>query len=192
MHIIVVTCCIFLFSGFTCPLCRSRCPAGSRSFRTSTASWKARLWTEQEGERKIQTEPLSSLRRMYLSTSGSLRGFLLFFWKNSGGYCVLVFGFLGRCMYISGVPGTGKTATVHEVIRCLQHAANMEEIPSFHFIEINGMKMTDPHQAYVQILQVGVEVFSSCCWLGNVITVHHFSSSTARNELVDLCSVFCL
>lgn len=57
-------------------------------------------------------------------------------------------------MYISGVPGTGKTATVHEVMRCLQHAADADEIPPFHFIEINGMKMTDPHQAYVQILQV--------------------------------------
>ncbi|XP_028259838.1 origin recognition complex subunit 1-like isoform X1 [Parambassis ranga] len=59
----------------------------------------------------------------------------------------------GGCMYISGVPGTGKTATVHEVMRCLQHAADVDEIPAFHFIEINGMKMTDPHQAYVQILQ---------------------------------------
>ncbi|XP_037837186.1 origin recognition complex subunit 1 isoform X2 [Kryptolebias marmoratus] len=59
----------------------------------------------------------------------------------------------GGCMYISGVPGTGKTATVHEVMRCLQHAADTDEIPPFHFIEINGMKMTDPHQAYVQILQ---------------------------------------
>ncbi|XP_061635995.1 origin recognition complex subunit 1 isoform X2 [Phyllopteryx taeniolatus] len=59
----------------------------------------------------------------------------------------------GGCMYISGVPGTGKTATVHEVIRCLQNAANINEIPSFRFIEINGMKMTDPHQAYVQILE---------------------------------------
>uniref|UniRef100_A0A3P8UJ62 Origin recognition complex subunit 1 n=1 Tax=Cynoglossus semilaevis TaxID=244447 RepID=A0A3P8UJ62_CYNSE len=59
----------------------------------------------------------------------------------------------GGCMYISGVPGTGKTATVHEVMRCLQHAAEVDEIPSFTFIEINGMKMTDPHQAYVQILQ---------------------------------------
>ncbi|XP_028300106.1 origin recognition complex subunit 1 isoform X2 [Gouania willdenowi] len=59
----------------------------------------------------------------------------------------------GGCMYISGVPGTGKTATVQEVIRCLQHAAHIDEIPSFVFIEINGMKMTDPHQAYVQILQ---------------------------------------
>ncbi|XP_072539134.1 origin recognition complex subunit 1 [Salminus brasiliensis] len=59
----------------------------------------------------------------------------------------------GGCMYISGVPGTGKTATVHEVIRSLQQAAEQDEIPQFHFLEINGMKMTDPHQAYVQILQ---------------------------------------
>lgn len=57
-------------------------------------------------------------------------------------------------MYVSGVPGTGKTATVHEVMRCLQHAADVDQIPSFSFVEINGMKMTDPHQAYVQILQV--------------------------------------
>lgn len=59
-----------------------------------------------------------------------------------------------RCMYISGVPGTGKTATVHEVMRCLQTAADDEQIPPFSFVEVNGMKMTDPHQAYVQILQV--------------------------------------
>uniref|UniRef100_A0A4W3IC36 Origin recognition complex subunit 1 n=1 Tax=Callorhinchus milii TaxID=7868 RepID=A0A4W3IC36_CALMI len=60
----------------------------------------------------------------------------------------------GGCMYISGVPGTGKTATVHEVMRCLSHAAEQEELPIFQFIEINGMKLTDPHQAYVQILKL--------------------------------------
>ncbi|NWU93023.1 ORC1 protein, partial [Upupa epops] len=60
----------------------------------------------------------------------------------------------GGCMYISGVPGTGKTATVHEVIRCLQQAAENDELPSFQCLEINGMKLTDPHQAYVQILEL--------------------------------------
>ncbi|NXM32378.1 ORC1 protein, partial [Oxyruncus cristatus] len=60
----------------------------------------------------------------------------------------------GGCMYISGVPGTGKTATVHEVIRCLQQAAESDELPSFQLVEINGMKLTDPHQAYVQILEL--------------------------------------
>ncbi|NWQ62081.1 ORC1 protein, partial [Neopipo cinnamomea] len=60
----------------------------------------------------------------------------------------------GGCMYISGVPGTGKTATVHEVIHCLQRAAENDELPSFQLVEINGMKLTDPHQTYVQILEL--------------------------------------
>uniref|UniRef100_A0A8C6R917 Origin recognition complex subunit 1 n=1 Tax=Nannospalax galili TaxID=1026970 RepID=A0A8C6R917_NANGA len=59
----------------------------------------------------------------------------------------------GGCMYISGVPGTGKTATVHEVIRCLQKAAQTNDVPPFQYVEVNGMKLTEPHQVYVQILQ---------------------------------------
>ncbi|XP_038650173.1 origin recognition complex subunit 1 [Scyliorhinus canicula] len=70
----------------------------------------------------------------------------------------------GGCMYISGVPGTGKTATVHEVMRCLQHAAKQDNLPSFQFIEINGMKLTDPHQCYVQILKL---------LTGEKATAHH-------------------
>ncbi|NWH74171.1 ORC1 protein, partial [Piaya cayana] len=60
----------------------------------------------------------------------------------------------GGCMYISGVPGTGKTATVHEVIRRLQQATENDDLPPFQFVEVNGMKLTDPHQAYVQILEL--------------------------------------
>lgn len=59
-------------------------------------------------------------------------------------------------MYISGVPGTGKTATVHEVVRALHRATEQEELPGFKYIEINGMKLTEPRQAYVQMLQVHV------------------------------------
>jgi Cdc6-like AAA superfamily ATPase len=54
----------------------------------------------------------------------------------------------GTCVYISGVPGTGKTATVLEVVRHLQHQAEEKTIPEFDFVEINGMKLTDPNQAY--------------------------------------------
>lgn len=63
-------------------------------------------------------------------------------------------------MYISGVPGTGKTATVHEVIRCLQQAAQANDVPPFQYIEVNGMKLTEPHQVYVQILQVSKTVWA--------------------------------
>ncbi|KAI9249453.1 P-loop containing nucleoside triphosphate hydrolase protein [Phascolomyces articulosus] len=54
----------------------------------------------------------------------------------------------GTCVYISGVPGTGKTATVLEVMRHLQYRAEQKELPEFDFVEINGMKVTDPNQAY--------------------------------------------
>jgi origin recognition complex subunit 1 len=54
----------------------------------------------------------------------------------------------GSCIYISGTPGTGKTATVREVVSQLQALVVQEELDDFTFVEINGMKVTDPHQSY--------------------------------------------
>jgi len=54
----------------------------------------------------------------------------------------------GTCIYISGTPGTGKTATVREVVAQLNTAVLAEEMDDFIFVEINGMKVTDPHQSY--------------------------------------------
>lgn len=54
----------------------------------------------------------------------------------------------GACLYISGTPGTGKTATVREVIAQLHSAVLASELDDFNFVEINGMKVTDPHQSY--------------------------------------------
>ncbi len=39
--------------------------------------------------------------------------------------------------YVSGVPGTGKTATVREVIRALTARAERNEMNPFSFVEIN-------------------------------------------------------
>lgn len=47
---------------------------------------------------------------------------------------------------------------MHEVIRCLQQAAQANDLPPFQYIEVNGMKLTEPHQVYVQILQVSKAV----------------------------------
>lgn len=54
----------------------------------------------------------------------------------------------GSCIYISGTPGTGKTATVREVVAQLNASVQAEELDDFIFVEINGMKVTDPHQSY--------------------------------------------
>ncbi|ESZ89595.1 hypothetical protein SBOR_10016 [Sclerotinia borealis F-4128] len=54
----------------------------------------------------------------------------------------------GSCIYISGTPGTGKTATVREVVAQLSASVLADELDPFIFVEINGMKVTDPHQSY--------------------------------------------
>jgi origin recognition complex subunit 1 len=45
---------------------------------------------------------------------------------------------------VSGVPGTGKTATVLECVAALQRSRSA----TFDFVEINGMKLSDPGQVY--------------------------------------------
>jgi len=55
----------------------------------------------------------------------------------------------GCCLYISGVPGTGKTATVHSVINSLQAKVLSGELNPFKFFEINGMKVTEPSQTFI-------------------------------------------
>jgi origin recognition complex subunit 1 len=47
------------------------------------------------------------------------------------------------------MPGTGKTATVHEVIRGLQAD---KASAKFDFVEINGMKLQSPHDLYSRLL----------------------------------------
>lgn len=54
----------------------------------------------------------------------------------------------GACIYISGTPGTGKTATVREVVAQLNASVMEDELDDFIFVEINGLKVTDPHQSY--------------------------------------------
>ncbi|KAK6213002.1 origin recognition complex subunit 1 (ATPase) [Colletotrichum tabaci] len=55
---------------------------------------------------------------------------------------------IGTCIYIAGTPGTGKTATVREAISRLDESVRADELDDFIFVEINGMKITDPHQSY--------------------------------------------
>ncbi|KAH7926066.1 P-loop containing nucleoside triphosphate hydrolase protein [Leucogyrophana mollusca] len=54
----------------------------------------------------------------------------------------------GGCVYISGVPGTGKTATVHAVVRELTRMAQNSETNPFTYVEINGLKIPEPSAAY--------------------------------------------
>ncbi|KAF5301980.1 hypothetical protein FQR65_LT19155 [Abscondita terminalis] len=57
----------------------------------------------------------------------------------------------GGCMYVSGVPGTGKTATVTEVVNSLQQLTKTGKVSPFTYVNINGMRLSEPRQAYVEI-----------------------------------------
>ncbi|KAJ9123931.1 hypothetical protein QFC22_000722 [Naganishia vaughanmartiniae] len=54
----------------------------------------------------------------------------------------------GGCLYIAGVPGTGKTATVHAVVKQLTKRAEEGEVAPFSYVEINGLKVPTPQHAY--------------------------------------------
>ena len=60
---------------------------------------------------------------------------------------------LGNSLYISGVPGTGKTATVREVIRTLRQEAANKKVPKFNHIEMNGLRLQTPQHAYSLIAE---------------------------------------
>jgi len=55
-------------------------------------------------------------------------------------------GGTGGGLYVSGMPGTGKTATVHQVVRELR-----DEGLDFRYIEVNMMKLPTPKHVYSEI-----------------------------------------
>ena len=58
----------------------------------------------------------------------------------------------GGCMYISGVPGTGKTATSLGVIARLQRETRgVKNIPKFIYSHLNGMQLSRPEHLYTRL-----------------------------------------
>ena len=54
-------------------------------------------------------------------------------------------------MYVSGVPGTGKTATVNEVVRMLRESQTEGDLPDFKLIQVmrNGQKWIQNERNYI-------------------------------------------
>ena len=68
----------------------------------------------------------------------------------------------GRTLYVSGMPGTGKTATVREVVGDLRKSRD------FDFVEINAMRLPQPAHAYAVLWEAlggekrGAEAAARC------------------------------
>lgn len=54
----------------------------------------------------------------------------------------------GCCIYVSGVPGMGKTATIKDVIQQMTNLTEEGYVKPFNFLEINGLKLLSPTVAY--------------------------------------------
>ncbi|KAK1282070.1 hypothetical protein QJS10_CPB22g01379 [Acorus calamus] len=55
---------------------------------------------------------------------------------------------LGRCLYIHGVPGTGKTMSVLAVMKKLRSEVEAGSMRPCCFVEINGLKLSSPEAIY--------------------------------------------
>ncbi|KAG5566270.1 hypothetical protein RHGRI_002016 [Rhododendron griersonianum] len=55
---------------------------------------------------------------------------------------------LRRCLYIHGVPGTGKTMSVLTVMKSLKSEVDAGHIKPYCFVEINGLKLASPDNIY--------------------------------------------
>lgn len=91
----------------------------------------------------------------------------------------------GCCVYVSGTPGVGKTATIREVIHQLRDLVDVNELPDFDYVEINGLKLLNPNAAYEQLWErlsgYKVSATNSALLLEN-----YFSEPNDRKPLVIL------
>ncbi|CAN0902122.1 Origin of replication complex subunit 1A [Linum grandiflorum] len=60
---------------------------------------------------------------------------------------------LGRCLYIHGVPGTGKTMSVLSVMRNLRAEVDAGATKPYCFVEVNGLKLASPENIYKVIYE---------------------------------------
>ncbi|XP_059477635.1 uncharacterized protein LOC132197993 isoform X2 [Neocloeon triangulifer] len=62
----------------------------------------------------------------------------------------------GGCMYISGLPGTGKTASVNQVLLNLSKRRESGEL-DYKLIKVSGMELTQPQQVFCRMAEVLLE-----------------------------------
>eukprot|EP01069_Polyplicarium_translucidae_P008990 Polyplicarium_translucidae@DN3279_c1_g2_i3.p2 len=92
-------------------------------------------------------------------------------------------GSAGAALYISGMPGTGKSATIHAVLKEMKELSEDGELPSFEAITINAMSLSAPDSIYTEIYR---GIFKT----RKVISRHaacraldsHFRSGSSRAE----------
>ena len=70
---------------------------------------------------------------------------------------------VGCCLYVSGTPGVGKTATIREAIASLRDNVEQGYVDDFDYVEINSLKLITPVVAYEKLWEhlTGIKVTPS-------------------------------
>ncbi len=96
-------------------------------------------------------------------------------------------------LYISGMPGTGKTATVIATINELRSESLKGDLPEFHFVEINCLRLQAPASAY-SVLWRGLTGMQASSKKAQKLLEEHFENASANahavtNRKVTICLV---
>lgn len=99
----------------------------------------------------------------------------------------------GGPIYISGLPGVGKTSIVKEIIQSLERQRAAGTLPRFVWIEVNGLHIPKPDVAYSVIwkaLQEGGDVVRtcdcSCLFAGAVLALCGIATLSRGVQLISL------
>ena len=92
----------------------------------------------------------------------------------------------GCCIYVSGTPGVGKTATIREVIQQLSAKMTIESngVKMFNYVEINGMKLIKPQSAYEVLWK---KISNTVTSANNALTFlqQHFEPTDEEEKIED-------
>lgn len=94
----------------------------------------------------------------------------------------------GTCIFISGTPGTGKSATCREVVEQLNVRKEDGELPNFNYLEINGLKVMHPDNAYEVLFDAikTPETKSSKTVRAMVSSIEHLLNTRDKNRVPTL------
>lgn len=87
----------------------------------------------------------------------------------------------GSCVYVSGTPGLGKTATIRVVISQLQELVEYGDFKDFDFLEINGLKLLSPNVAY-ETLWTKVSGYKVSASNAAILLEQHFSTPDPQRK----------
>lgn len=95
----------------------------------------------------------------------------------------------GKCLYISGIPGTGKTASVLDVIRSFSQSADADK-KGFHFVEINGLQLPSPQHVYSKLYEAltgeSIAPKAAAGALNDIFSGKSRKFSTAKHHIIVL------